>query len=234
MFVARLWFLTHTVVRQGYHLGPRLFRRSYDAGVSEWHAELDQHPWPQRVTCTCESDTLLSSAVLLATGGYADDLAGTCIVRSHTELDDIDQLTTSSLAAAWRRRALQLHPEKGVTATRYLGAQRTIEGTVTTERAARCAAARTLFAQYWQPYRSRTHSHLRRVVFQATVVGALSFGLEVACLIDVDVRVVHGCFVPLFYKFSGCDAYRFEHGRNRRLNQCREGNATGSIVVFFF
>ena len=118
MFVARLWFLTHTVVRQGYHLGPRLFRRSYDAGVSEWHAELDQLPWPQRLTCTCESDTLLSSAVLLATGGYADDLAGTCIVRSHTELDDIDQLTTSSLAAAWRRRALLLHPKKGVTLLR--------------------------------------------------------------------------------------------------------------------
>ena len=121
-----------------------------------------------------------------------------------------------------------------VTATLHLGAQRTIEGTVTTERAARCAAARTPFAQYWQPYRSRTLSHLRRVVFQATVVGALSFGLEVACLTDVDVRVVHGCFVPLFYKFSGRDAYRFEHGRNLRQNQCREGDATGSIVVLSF
>ena len=34
-------------------------------------------------------------------------------------------------------------PERLVTDTRYLGARRTIEGTATTERAARCAAART-------------------------------------------------------------------------------------------
>ena len=72
MFVARLWFLTHTRVRQGDHLGPRLFRRSNDARVAEWHTELDQHPWPQRLTCTCEPNTLPPSAVPLGTGGYAD------------------------------------------------------------------------------------------------------------------------------------------------------------------
>ena len=39
-------------------------------------------------------------------------------------------------------------PERLVTVTRYLGAQKTIEGTMMTERAARCAAARTAFAQF--------------------------------------------------------------------------------------
>ena len=91
-------------------------------------------------------------------------------------------MTTSSLASALRRRAFQLHPKKGVTPltlqgkhssrdlraallgdwraperlvtyTRYWGAQRTTDGTVTTERAARCAAARTAFAMHVK-YRS--------------------------------------------------------------------------------
>ena len=39
-------------------------------------------------------------------------------------------------------------PERLVTVTRYVGAQKTIQGTVTTERAARCATARTSFAHY--------------------------------------------------------------------------------------
>ena len=93
---------------------PRLFLRSYDAGVAEWHAELDQHPWAQRLMCTCESDTLPPSAVPWASGGSADDhLARTSVARSYTELNDVNQLTTSSLAAALGRRALQLHHKKG-------------------------------------------------------------------------------------------------------------------------
>ena len=93
--VAHLWFLTHTWVRQGDNLGPGLFRRSYDAEVAEWHAELDQHQWAERSTWTCESDTLPAHAVPLATGGLADDLARTSIARSHKELNDINQLTTA-------------------------------------------------------------------------------------------------------------------------------------------
>ena len=101
MFVAHLWFLTHTGVRQGDNLGTGLFRRSYDAEVAEWHAELDQRQRAQRLTCTCESDTFLAHALFLAAGGYADDLVRTSIVRSYKELNDINQLTTSSLATAW-------------------------------------------------------------------------------------------------------------------------------------
>ena len=175
--VVALGSFTHTGVRQGDNLGRGLFRKTYDAGVAEWHEELDQHQWAQRLTCTFESDTFPAHAVPVATGGYADDLARTSIARSYKELDDINQLTTSSLATALGRRALQLHPKKGitllwpqgehssrdlraallgelkavercVTATRYWGAQRTIEDTMTTERAGRCAAARAAFAQY--------------------------------------------------------------------------------------
>ena len=83
MFVAHFWFLTHTGVRQGDDSGTGLFRRSYDAGVGEWHEELDQHQWAQRLTCIHESDTLSAHAVLLATGGYADDLARTSIACSY-------------------------------------------------------------------------------------------------------------------------------------------------------
>ena len=99
-------------------------------------------------------------------------------------------------------------PQRLVTASRYLGAQRTIEGTMTTERAARCAAARTAFAQYSQYHRGGAPYHFRRVVFQATVVGALTFGFEVAPLTDVDIRILHGCLVSLLYKFLGRPAYR--------------------------
>ena len=140
---------------------------------------------------------------------------------------------TSSLAAALGRRALQLHPkevtllmlqgkhsprdlraallgdwkapERMVSATRFSGAQTTIEGAMTTERAARCAAARTAFAQCPQ--------YFRRVVFQAPVLGALTFGLEVAPLTEVDIRVLHSCLVSLLFKFLGRRACRFEHGR---------------------
>ena len=59
--------------------------------------------------------------VPLATGGYADDLARTSIASSYKELNDINQVTTSSLASALRRRALQLHPKKGVTLLRLQG-----------------------------------------------------------------------------------------------------------------
>ena len=114
------------------------------------------------------------------------------------ELNYINQVTTSSLASALRRRALQLHPKKGVTqlrpqgkhsscdvraallgdwkaperlviSTRYFGAQRTIEGTMTNERAAPCAAAPTACAQYAKYYCSGALFHFRRVVFQGTV-----------------------------------------------------------------
>ena len=143
MFPARLWFLTCTVVRQVDNLGSGLFRRSYDAQVAEWHEELNEHQWAERLTCNY------------------DDPARTSISSSHNELNDINQVTTSSLASALRRRALQLHPKKEVTllrlqgkyssrdlraallgdwkaperlvtSARYLGALRTIEGTMTT------------------------------------------------------------------------------------------------------
>ena len=91
-------------------------------------------------------------------------------------------------------------------------AQRIIEGTVTTDRAARCAAARTAFAQFSQYYRTDAPYHSHRVVFKATETGALTFGQEVAPLADVDVRVLHGCLLSLLYKFWGRRAYRFEHG----------------------
>ena len=48
VFVARLWFLACTGVRQGDNLGPGLFRRSYDAGKAEWHEELNQHQWAKK------------------------------------------------------------------------------------------------------------------------------------------------------------------------------------------
>ena len=178
----------------------------------------------------------------MATGGYADELARSSTARSYTEINDINQLTASSLATALGRRALQLHPKKWVTllrvqgkhssrdlraallgdwnaprwwvtAPRYLGALKTIEGTATTEHAARCAAARTAVTQSAKHYRSEAPNHFREVVFQATVVGALAFGLEVAPLTDVDIRIFHGCFVSLLYKFLRRRAYRFEHGR---------------------
>ena len=149
MFVPRLWFLTHTGVRQGDNLD-----KSHDAGVAEWHEELNQHQWAQRLTCTSEPDTLPAHAVPLAAGGYADDLARTSIAGSYRRSIDINQLTTSSLATALGRRALQLHPKNlftrlmlqrqtfhsGLAGAWSLlrdtwGAQRTIEGTMTTERA---------------------------------------------------------------------------------------------------
>ena len=109
----------------------------------------------------------------LVTGGHADDLARTSIARSCTELHDTNKLTIPSLAAALEQRALQLHPKEEatlfqgkhdirdlraallgdreapeglVTATRHFGSQWTIEGTTTTERVARCAAARPIVA----------------------------------------------------------------------------------------
>ena len=99
MLVAHHWFLTHTGVRQGDNLGPGLFRRSCDAGVAEWHADLVQHPWAQRLSCTCESGTLVLSAV--------HGLARSSIARSHMELSDINHLSTSSVAAALGRRAFR-------------------------------------------------------------------------------------------------------------------------------
>ena len=104
-------------------------------------------------------------------------------------------------------------PERLVTATRYMGAQSTIEGTVTTRRLARRAAARTAFAEFSQHCRSDAPYHFRRVVVQATVVGALTFGLDVAPLTDFDVRLLHGCLVSLLYKFWGLPAFRFDRGR---------------------
>ena len=80
---------------------------------AEWHQDLNQHQWAQRLTCIFEPDTLPTSAVPLGTRGYADDLAGTSIADSYKILNDINQLTTSSLAAALGRRALQLHPKQG-------------------------------------------------------------------------------------------------------------------------
>ena len=142
----------------------------------------------------------------------------------------MNQLATSSLASALRRCALQLHPKKGVTllklqgkhssrhlrsallgdwkapkrlvtSERFWGARRTIEGTVTTERAARCDAVRTALAQYAKYYRNGAPFHFRRVVFYTTVVEALTFGLDVAPLTDIDIRILHGCLVSLLYKF---------------------------------
>ena len=45
------------------------------------------------------------------------------------------------------------------------------------------------------------------------MTGALTFGLEVAPLTDVDIQILHGCLVSLLYKFLGRRAYRFQHGR---------------------
>ena len=61
---------------------------------------MNQHQWAQRLTCTHESDTFPAHAVLLATGGHADDLGRTSIARSNKELNDSNQMTTSSLASA--------------------------------------------------------------------------------------------------------------------------------------
>ena len=65
IFVPRLWSLTCTRVTQGDNLGPELFRRSYDAGVAEWHEELNQHPWSERLACNYEPDSLPTQAVPL-------------------------------------------------------------------------------------------------------------------------------------------------------------------------
>ena len=45
-------------------------------------------------------DVYLSQTHFLARGGHADDLAKASIARSYKELNDFDQLTTSSLATA--------------------------------------------------------------------------------------------------------------------------------------
>ena len=159
--------------------GPGLFRRSYDAWLAEW---LDQHQRAQRLMCTCEPDTLPAHAVPLASGGYADDLARTFFVRSYKELNDFNQLTTSSLPwddvlySYTQRSGVTLvrlrgkhstrdlraallgdwkAPERLVTASRHLGAQRTIEVTATTDRAARCGPSRTAFAQGAKYHRSK-------------------------------------------------------------------------------
>ena len=84
---------------------------------------------------------------------------------------------------------------------------------MTTENAVRCAAARAAFAQYSWCHRSDAPYHFRRVVFQATVVGALTFSLEVVPLTDVENRVLRGCLVSRLFKFLGRRAHRFEHGR---------------------
>ena len=94
-------------------------------------------------------------------------------------------------------------PESLVTSTRCLGALRTIEGTLT------IAAARTACAQYAKYYRRGAPCHFRRVFFQAMVVGALTFGLEVALLTDVDIRILHGCLVSVDCKFLGRRAHRW-------------------------
>ena len=65
---------------------------------------------------------------------------------------------------------------------------------MTTERAARCAAAGTAFAQYVKYYRSGAPFQFRRVVFLAILVGALTFGLQVALLTDVDIRILHAAW----------------------------------------
>ena len=67
---------------------------------------------------------------------------------------------------------------------------------MTTERAARCAAARTAFTQYAKYYRSKAPYHFRRVVAGA-----------VTSLTDIDIRILHGCLVSLLYKFLGRRAY---------------------------
>ena len=84
---------------------------------------------------------------------------------------------------------------------------------MTTELSARCAAARAAFAQHARYYQSKAPFHYQRVVFRATVVGALTFGLEVALLTEVDIRILHRCFTSLLYKFLGRRGYRFERGR---------------------
>ena len=62
--------------------------------------ELNQHQWAERLTCNYEPDSLPTHAVLLATGGYAGELARSSSARSYKELNDINQVTTSSLASA--------------------------------------------------------------------------------------------------------------------------------------
>ena len=188
-------------------------------------------------------------AAPLATGGYADDLVRASIARSYKELNDIDQLTTSSLATALGRRALRLNPKtvtllslQGKHSSRDLraallgdwktqsawspphdtgGAQRTIEGTMTTERAARCAAARAAFAQYTKYFRSKAPFHHRRLVFQVTVVGDLTFGLEVAPLTEVDIRILNGCLTSLSLSVPR------RTRTHRRQSRYRKGDADG-------
>ena len=176
-----------------------------------------KHKWGQRLTCTYEPDTShFCSAV--ATGRYADDLAQTTIARSsRRKLNDINKLTTSSLASALGRRALQLHRKKGGH-IRALGQCYTLFGCPESHRGhnddGTCGSMRCgpyTFAQDTKYYRSEAPYHFHWVVFQATVVGALSFGLEVAPPTDVDIRILHGCLASLLYKCLR--AYRFEHGR---------------------
>ena len=118
MFVARLRFLTHTGVRQGDNPGPGLFRRSYDAGVAERHADLDQHPWAQRLACTYESRTLPPLAVPLTTTGYAD-LARTSIARSHMELQRHEPVDHFFAFGSLRARFFSASSQKG--RSRYCG-----------------------------------------------------------------------------------------------------------------
>ena len=79
---------------------------------------------------------------------------------------------------------------------------------MTTERAARCAAARTAFAQVSQYHRSDAPLSCRLPGYG----GGCSCFRPWGALADVDVRVLHGCLVSLLHKFWGRRAYRFDHG----------------------
>ena len=99
---------------------------------------------------------------------------------------------------------------------------RTIEGRMTTERAARCVAVLAAFVQHAKYYRSKAPFHHRRVVFQATVVGALTFGLEVAPLTEVDIRILNGCLAAL--KILGSPSVPL---RTRTQSRYRKSDAGG-------
>ena len=131
MFVARLWFLTCTGVKR-----PGLFCGSYDAGVAEWHEDLNQHQWAE---------------MSLATRGNADDLA---ITESSMILTRC--VSTGAARGEWKV------PERRVTSARCLNHRGHNDdracGSV------RCGPY-SVYAQYAKYYRKGEPLHFQRVVF---------------------------------------------------------------------
>ena len=106
MHIKKDAYLTRTGVRQGDHLGPGLFRRSYDAATREWNEQLDAQPWTRLLVVRYIPMGLPEASIDLSVSGYADDLARAAVAKNLTELGQINREQTDSLRAALESCAL--------------------------------------------------------------------------------------------------------------------------------